>query len=1515
MTLFKKLSLAAAIFTGASVSAQQPGLDAPVSIAPYFNATFPASAPGSATGWLSENAFPNLTFVDPIWLTEIPNTSNFLLVGKNGQLWRFANNPAVAQAQVVKVLEWTANTQSSEDQGFYSLVFHPEFGLSGSPNANYAYVCYNHKPALAGADANHSYWRVSRFTWQPATGTLDPASEFVLINQYDRCRWHNGGAMYFDNDGFLNITCGDGGDSAEGGGLYGVDGALSRTQRLNHGFFSGIFRIDVNNNSSTSHAIRRQPGNPTNRPAGWPASSTQGYMIPNDNPWLDPAGSLLEEYHSHGLRSPHTAHYDSITGEVWVGDVGEGQREEITRLRKGDNAQWGFMEGSIGGPGATPTPIIGASTLPFYDYNRATGTCIIGGMRYRGTKWNNLLGGKLLFGDHVRGRIWTATVDGTTPIVEEIIAGLPTGNKVGLGNFCTDSAGEIYLLTVNGTNVGGGTIRKLNVAGVSAEPPQFLSQTGLFRDLTNLVPHPSLIPYDVPNALWSDAAAKKRWIILPNDGSHNTAAEDIVFNETAPWVFPAGTILVKHFDVNTNAADPLAIKRLETRLIVCTDNGGKYGITYRWNAGGTDATLLTSGDTEIFQVTNHVGQTETRQWDYPSRADCMLCHTDAAGQALGVRTPNLNSTAYYPATGRYANQLATFNALGMFDRMLTTAELEDYLESRPLTDTSAPLEHRVRSYLDTNCAHCHRPGGTIDHFDARMDTPLINQNLINQSLKGHFNFDPAGKYIKPGSTALSAIHHRINNVGNGAAMPPLAKNLKHDEALAQLQNYVLSLTDAEFQTTSSPTARYVRLTALSEVNGNPWTSVAEFSILDQSGNPIPFSETSIHDFDSEETVDEVAPVSRIIDGNINTFWHTEWGAIEPAPPHHVTIDLGSLRQIGGYIYTPRQGAQNGRIASYQIHYSNDATNWTLINSGTWSNAETVQRYDGLVGRRKARCSIGAPVNQVNGAFDLTIAYDTNVTDFTASDIAITGGTVTNLRGKGYYYIARISPTSSNVSLSIPADVANATGLGNFASQTHVVPFLDLLPPTPQFTNVPATVNGPYTIGLTFGEVVTGLTMQDFTITNGTLLSLTPNGINYTLEIQPTSPGNVITEIRSRAVTDNSGLLMATGLNTISHFTGQNLNLAASQASINQNGGMILVNDINAPNGQYLWLPDAAFPNNFNLPVKTQHSATFTFHLPHAGQWMVKGLIQSTDNSSDSFWTEIDGNAATGTVYLWDTAPINTIYEWDYMNARGGANPVVLNLSAGIHTVTIYGRDDGTRLAQLEMESIRPLANLSSTNAIINGPFTVNLTFSESITGLTTSDLAVSGASITEVVGSGSTYQISVLPTQRDITIALNQNTVLDTTGSGNFVSNILQFIYRNPYNEWAFSHAMAETTPDMSQDHDNDGISNLLEYAFNLDPNAANSHNLSPATNSGLPSIAVIEDPQNGPTLQMQYLRRPNSGLTYHVQFGSTINDFVNTSNDPVIETLADGWERCTMTDPAGPGHNRRFGRVLISHP
>ncbi len=1499
--------------------AQSSGLDAPKPVAPFFNGVFPSVAPGQATGWSTENAFPNLTFIDPLWLTPIPGSTNLLLVGKNGQIWRFPNSPATTQAQVVKVLDRVSTTQVSEDQGFYSLVFHPQFGQSGSPNANYTYVCYNHKPALVGADDNHSYWRVSRFTWLPASGTLDPNSEFVLMSQYDRCRWHNGGAMYFDNSGFLNITCGDGGDSNEGGGLTGSDGALSRTQKLNFGLFSGIFRIDVNNDPTKSHPIRRQPLSPANKPASWPASYTQGYGIPNDNPWLDPAGSILEEYASLGLRSPHTAHYDALTDEVWIGDVGEGAREEMTRLPRGGNAQWGYREGFIAGPGAAAVPPIGIDTPPALDYNHSVGFCIIGGMRYRGAKWDAALGGKLLYADHVVGKIWTATLPTSgAPVSQLVIDGFPTGEKIGLSNFCTDTAGEIYLLTVNGTNQAGGTIRKLIVAGLSAEPPPLLSQTGFFSNLAALTAVPAAVPYTVVSPLWSDAAAKKRWIILPNDGSHNTASEDIVFDEEGSWGFPTGTVLVKHFEVATNANDPSQIKRLETRFLVCTAGGGKYGVTYRWNSAGTDATLLTAGQIEDFPVTLPNGSTESRRWNYPSRADCMQCHTAAAGQALGVRTSPLNGNFHYETTGRTANQLATFNSLGMFDRTLTTTELANFIESRAIGDTTAPVEHRVRSYLDTNCAHCHRPGGTVSFFDAQLGTPLALQGIVNGTIQGHFQFDPEGRYIKPGDTSLSALHFRMGSVGNGTAMPPIAKNLVDQEAVALLQQYIQGLTPAEFDTTAKPQARYVRLTALSEVNAGAWTSVAEFSVLDGNGVPMPTSGLSVDSFDSQETDDEDARAIFAIDGNPDTFWHTEYnqGAIppDPTPPHHLTLDLGSPRSVGGFVYTPRQDYFNGRIANYQVHHSLDGVSWTLMNAGTWPNATTVQRYDIPGGGRKTRCEIAGPTGAVSGAFDVTVAFDMDVTDFTASDLQVSGGNVSQLRGKGYYYVATISPTAPNITVSVPTNAANLTALGSRASAVLSLSYLDTLPPVPLFTGVPAQVSGPFQIGLTFGESVNGLTAADFSLVNVTLDSIVPDGDSYLLNLTPLVQGSSAgIELRTAAVTDNAGNPTSAGTSLSLFYSTQILARNAAEASF-IGGGMVLVTDPTAPNGKYLWLPEGSAPENNGPPIATQHRAEFTFIVPHAGQWMLRGQVHAATTESDSFYVEVDGNQALGSVSLWDVAPLGTAYVWDYVNHRNVADPVILTLTAGTHTVTIYAREDGAQLARLELESVRPLATLATAKSVVNDGFTANLKFSENVTDLTTGDISITGGSVVSITGSGTTYVVTVAPTSGTVVFSLLQNTVLDIDGAANFASNSLTVTYRDSYQQWAFDHGVSGTPESQLADEDGDGISKQLEYAFNLDPAKADSALYHPTTqpNSGLPRMMLVPGSPTGQQLVLQYLRRKAvAGLSYTPQFSSALDNFTTAAGAPVVETINADWERVTIGD-IGNG-SPRFGRVRVT--
>jgi len=118
-------------------------------------------------------------------------------------------------------------------------------------------------------------------------------------------------------------------------------------QKLDGGLFGGIIRIDIDNDPTRSHPIRRQPRVNEAPPAdfaGW-ETFTQGYSIPNDNPWLSPDSTNLEEFYAIGLRSPYSVYFDKETENIWVADVGSDIAEEINKVDYGDNLQWPFREG------------------------------------------------------------------------------------------------------------------------------------------------------------------------------------------------------------------------------------------------------------------------------------------------------------------------------------------------------------------------------------------------------------------------------------------------------------------------------------------------------------------------------------------------------------------------------------------------------------------------------------------------------------------------------------------------------------------------------------------------------------------------------------------------------------------------------------------------------------------------------------------------------------------------------------------------------------------------------------------------------------------------------------------------------------------------------------------------------------------------------------------------------------------------------------------------------------------
>lgn len=276
---------------------------------------------------------------------------------------------------------------SGFEQGLLGLAFHPRFTENG-----YFYVNYTDQ-------SGHT--RISRFT---ASGDFaDPNSEQRLLFVEQPFANHNGGAMKFGPDGYLYIGLGDGGS---GGDPY------DNGQSLNT-LLGKILRIDVDN------------GDP--------------YAIPTDNPFA--SGGGLPEIWAYGLRNPWRISFDRATADLWMGDVGQGEWEEIDRIPGnlgGANFGWNEMEGTHPFEGNNQPEYV----APVTEYSHSFGCSVTGGFVYRGPalpEWQ----GTYFYGDYCSGAIWG--LDAANPAENAPL--FQTGFRI--TTFGEDDAGELYVADQN----------------------------------------------------------------------------------------------------------------------------------------------------------------------------------------------------------------------------------------------------------------------------------------------------------------------------------------------------------------------------------------------------------------------------------------------------------------------------------------------------------------------------------------------------------------------------------------------------------------------------------------------------------------------------------------------------------------------------------------------------------------------------------------------------------------------------------------------------------------------------------------------------------------------------------------------------------------------------------------------------------------------------------------------------------------------------------------------------------
>jgi hypothetical protein len=217
--------------------------------------------------------------------------------------------------------------------------------------------------------------------------------------------------------------------------------------------------------------------------------------------------------------------------------------------------------------------------------------------------------------------------------------------------------------------------------------------------------------------------------------------------------------------------------------------GGGFGAAYRWKTDGSDAELVEEG--EAWEVEEGGRK---RRWYSPGPLECLACHSPPAGFVLGLSARQLN----HPPRAGGAQEILEWARRGMFDPPPRKEDLSGLTRLTPLSDDHAPLEVRVRSYLDANCAGCHRPGGAgRGLLDARFDTPLGNQNLVNAPLVAGDLGVKEARNIVPGEPVRSILLERLKRRGDPFKMPPSGSLEADPEMLRALSGWIEELAPAK----------------------------------------------------------------------------------------------------------------------------------------------------------------------------------------------------------------------------------------------------------------------------------------------------------------------------------------------------------------------------------------------------------------------------------------------------------------------------------------------------------------------------------------------------------------------------------------------------------------------------------------------------------------------------------------------------------------------------------------------
>ncbi|PIV50819.1 MAG: hypothetical protein COS19_03425 [Flavobacteriaceae bacterium CG02_land_8_20_14_3_00_34_13] len=321
---------------------------------------------------------------------------------------------------------------------------------------------------------------------------------------------------------------------------------------------------------------------------------------------------------------------------------------------------------------------------------------------------------------------------------------------------------------------------------ITAVPYATLSEYNFYEGaMTNLNPVYGVVPYDLITPLFTDYAHKKRFIWMPNNVKANYVSDSEIFN------FPIGTMIIKNFYYD-NVQPNNETKILETRVLIKKSDGWVFA-EYIWNEDQTEAVLDMTGRNVPIAWTQN-GETKSVNYRIPSQFECLTCHKSAGLKIpIGPKPQNINTNFDY--TEGPKNQLTKWEEMGYLDSnypsSITTTVKWD--------DPSQPLDLRMRSYFDSNCAHCHVTNGHCDYRPIRLSfnesSNPINLGICvepQEDISLWLDVNPT-HIIAPGDIENSVIYHRMNTTEDAIKMPLMGRSLVHEEAINLVVEWINSL--------------------------------------------------------------------------------------------------------------------------------------------------------------------------------------------------------------------------------------------------------------------------------------------------------------------------------------------------------------------------------------------------------------------------------------------------------------------------------------------------------------------------------------------------------------------------------------------------------------------------------------------------------------------------------------------------------------------------------------------------